>query len=119
MDVIFIRGLELAAVIGVYDFEQEAPQRLIIDLELAFETRTAGASDDVADTLDYQKISSEIEHFVSATHFSLVETLANRLAEKLLTEHAVSELTLTLTKPDVLLPDVGVRITRSREKTSA
>lgn len=111
-DTVFIRGLELAAVIGVYEAERQAPQRLVADLELDCDTRAAAVSDAVEDTLDYQQIAHDIEHFAVSTRFYLVETLANRLADRLLADHPITALSLELTKPDVMAPNVGVRIRR-------
>ncbi|NNC24045.1 dihydroneopterin aldolase [Salinisphaera sp. USBA-960] len=115
MDTVFIRGLEVAAIIGIHDAERHMPQRLRIDLALNYDTRAAAASDVVADTLDYQQISSDLQAFVESTRYQLVETLANRIAEKLLRDHSIEALTLTLTKPDVMAPDVGVTIERSQK----
>lgn len=111
-DTVFIRGLELAAVIGVYEIERQAPQRLVANLEVDCDTRAAASSDAVADTLDYQQITRDIERFVESTQFYLVETLANRLADRLLADYPITALSLELTKPDVMAPDVGVRIRR-------
>lgn len=115
MDTIFIRSLELAAIIGVYDAEREAAQRLVADLDLGFDTRRPAVSDNVAQTLDYQLIANDIDHFVGSSNYYLVETLANELAAWLLARYPIENLVLTLTKPDVMAPDVGVRIYRASD----
>lgn len=115
MDTIFIRSLELAAIIGVYDAEREIPQRLVVDLELGFDTKRPATSDNVDQTLDYQQICNHIDNFVGSSKFYLVETLANELAARLLLRYPIENLVLTLTKPDVMAPDVGVRIYRESD----
>ena len=115
MDIIFIRSLELAAVIGVYEAERKTAQRLVVDLELGFDTRRPAVSDNVAQTLDYQQIASDIDQYVGSSKFYLVESLANALAARLLARYPIENLKLTLTKPDVMAPDVGVRIYRESD----
>lgn len=55
MDKVFIEQLEVITTIGVYDWEQQIKQKLVLDLEMAHDNRAAGKSDDVADALDYAK----------------------------------------------------------------
>ena len=52
-DLIFIEGLTVFAQIGVYDWEQQIKQKLIFDVEMAWDTRQAAAADDVQLTLNY------------------------------------------------------------------
>lgn len=52
-DSVLIEGLAVEAVIGVYDWEREVCQRLLVDLEMAWDNRKPAGSDDVADALDY------------------------------------------------------------------
>ena len=61
MDIVFIRGLRIEAVIGIYDWEREIRQPLFFDLEMATDIRKAAASDNIEDTLDYKTISKRLE----------------------------------------------------------
>src|SRR5690606_7738281 len=54
MDKVFIEGLEIEALIGIYDWERRIRQTLRFDLEMAFDNRVPAASDDIAHTLDYK-----------------------------------------------------------------
>ena len=86
MDIVFIRGLRIDAVIGIYDWERKVRQPLIFDLEMATDIRKAAASDDIDDTLNYKDIAKRLAAFVSESEFQLVETLAERCAEIVLNE---------------------------------
>jgi dihydroneopterin aldolase len=114
MDCVLIEALEVDTVIGVYDWERDILQRLVLDLELATDIRPAAADDDIAKTLDYAAISERIAAFASEHDFALVETFAERLAATLREEFAIAWLTLTVRKPGAVAnaSAVGVRITR-------
>ncbi|SDF85800.1 dihydroneopterin aldolase [Onishia taeanensis] len=114
MDCVLIEALEVDTVIGVYDWERDILQRLVLDLELATDIRPAAADDDIAKTLDYAAISERIAAFASEHDFALVETFAERLAATLREEFAIAWLTLAVRKPGAVAnaSAVGVRITR-------
>jgi len=71
MDKVFIRGLKVDAVIGVYDWEKQVRQPLIFDLEMAWDIRLAAATDDLMHALNYQAVTEFIERFVREQHFQL------------------------------------------------
>jgi len=116
MDIVFIEGLEIEALIGIYDWERKIRQPLVFDLELGFDNRKPAASDDIADTLDYKAVSKRLIQYVSASDFGLVETLAERCAELVLKEFNVARVRLKLSKPGAVrgARAVGVIIERSR-----
>ena len=116
MDKVFIEALEIETLIGIYDWERRIRQPLQFDVEMAFDNRRPAASDDIADTLDYKAVSKRLIEYVSASSFGLVETLAERCAEIILTEFAVAHVRLKLSKPGAVrgARAVGVTIERSR-----
>jgi len=116
MDIVFLRGLRVSAVIGVYGWERQIRQTLSLDLELAADVAAAAASDDIADAVDYYAVSKRVTAFVEASEFRLIETLAERVAELVLSEFAVSWLRLTVAKPGAIrdCQAVGVSIERRR-----
>lgn len=116
MDIIFLRGLRVDAVIGAYDWERQIRQTLSLDLEMGADVAAAANSDDLADALDYYTVSQRIKEFVEASEFQLIETLAERLAELVLGEFSVAWLRLTLAKPGAIrdCQAVGVSIERRR-----
>ena len=116
MDKVFIEGLEIEALIGIYDWERRIRQTLRFDLEMAFDNRVPAASDDIADTLDYKAVSKRLVEFVGQSDFGLVETLAERCAAIVTEEFGVQWLRLKLSKPGAVrgAQAVGVVIERSR-----
>ena len=89
MDIIFIRDLRIDTVIGIYDWERSIKQTLRFDLEMATDIARAAASDSIDDTLNYKGVAKRIIQFVSDFDYHLIETLAERVAEIVLTEFDV------------------------------
>lgn len=112
----FIRDLEVRTVIGVFDWEREIKQKLVFNLELGTDIRPAALSDQLVDTLDYKAVAHAIHDFAEASHFQLVETLAEKVAELVLNQFPVKWLSLSLDKPGAvsIARSVGVKIERGR-----
>lgn len=116
MDRVFIRGIAAQAIIGIYEHERTAPQRVIVDLELETDIRPAARSEQITDALDYESLTHEVKSFLEASEFQLIETLAETLAARLLDDPKIAALKMTLHKPDALAnaDDVGVIIERAQ-----
>ena len=115
MDHVFIEGLEIEALIGIYDWERRIRQPLVFDIEMAFDNRIPAASDAIGDTLNYKAVSKRVVQYVSESDFGLVETLAERVAAIILEEFGVLRVRLKLSKPGAVrgARAVGVMIERS------
>lgn len=118
-DVIELRGLRLAGIVGVLPHEQAQAQPLELDLDLTADLEEAGRSDDLADTIDYGAVCDTAEAAVSSTRFALLEALAARVAADVLALDArLESVTVSVRKlrPPVAqqLSTSGVRISRSR-----
>jgi dihydroneopterin aldolase len=114
MDITYISGLRANAVIGVYDWERDIRQPLVLDLELGCDTTRAAASDDLTLAVDYAAISQCVLEFVQASEYLLIETLAEAVARMLIEDMNVQWLRLRLGKPGAVpeADDVGVIIER-------
>ncbi len=110
MDRIFIQGLELQSLIGVLARERIAPQPIIVDVEMALDTRAAAASDRIGDTVDYASVAKRLGVTAEDSRAELVETLAERMAECLQHEFGVRWLRLRISKPLALDNAVGVGV---------
>ena len=116
MDIVYIKGLKTDAVIGVYDWERGIRQTLVLDLELASDNRAAAATDGIAQAVDYDAISKRVLAYVQASEFQLIETLAERVAEIVLSEFNIPWLRLQVGKPGAVseADEVGVIIERGK-----
>ena len=117
MDKIFIHALKAEAIIGIYDWERQVRQTVLIDLEFAADVRKAALTDSIDDTLNYKRVAKRILAFVESSQFHLVETLAEHVAMLVLDEFGISWVRITLSKPGAVRSsrDVGVSIERDRE----
>jgi dihydroneopterin aldolase len=115
MDKVFIEGLEIDALIGIYDWERRIRQTLAFDIEMGFDNRLPAASDNIADTLDYKAVSKRLIQFVGESDFGLVETLAERCAQLILDEFQVRHVRLKLSKPGAVRGAKAVGVIIERE----
>lgn len=115
-DVIFVHDLVVQAIIGVLPHERTTPQPVRIDLEITVDTRTAAASGELDDTLDYATLATDVQALAMQAQCLLVETLAEKIAALTLQQSRAQAVQVTVTKPDALehAEGVGVRIFRSR-----
>jgi 7,8-dihydroneopterin aldolase/epimerase/oxygenase len=99
VDLVSVRDLSVPAVIGVHDWERDITQTLVFSVDLAADVRTAARRDDLADALDYSAVARTIVSVVEDGRFRLIETAAERVADRLLTDHPVAWLRLEVRKP--------------------
>jgi dihydroneopterin aldolase len=118
MDKIFIRALKTEAIIGIFDWERQVKQTVVIDIEMAANIHKAALTDAIADTLNYKGVAKRVLAFVEASHFHLVETLAEHVAMLILEEFAVEWVSIVLSKPGAVRNsrDVGVSLERDRAR---
>ncbi len=114
MDIIFLRGLHIETIVGIFDWERVNRRIVVLDIEMAVDNRKAAASDAIEDALDYSEVSKRIVAFVEGSSFYLVEALAERICEIILNEFGVPWVRLTLNKKGAIqgASDVGVIIER-------
>lgn len=115
MGTILITGLRELGVHGVLPEEQSRPQPFEVDVELVVDLTTAGATDDLGDTVDYGAVSEAISRVVSSERYHLLERLATRIGEVCRADERVTAVTVTVRKlhPPVraMLDHVAVRLT--------
>lgn len=117
MDIIFLHNLKIDTVIGIFDWERRIKQTVIIDLDMGADIRKAAASDHIDDTLDYKAVAKHLLAFVGDAEFQLVETLAEKVAEIILTDFAVPWVRVRINKQGAVrgARDVGVMIERGEK----
>ncbi|AEE24298.1 dihydroneopterin aldolase [Paraglaciecola chathamensis] len=119
MDKIYIEGLEVQSLIGVYDWERDATQRLLVDIVLFSDLQKPAYSDDVEDTLNYAEVAEAITQVAKQSEFALIEALGQAMITQIFTQFPVQKITLKLSKPDILADaqNVAVEFTRERKDT--
>ena len=115
MDIIFIDGLRVDTLIGIYPREQAMAQTIELDLQIGASTASAGASDDIRDTIDYAAVVERLRADLSSRHFNLLEKLAEHVAIVILEEYRANWVRVSVAKVGVMrgVRRVGVVIERS------
>ena len=98
-DTVSIRDLHVSAVIGVYDWERETEQALVFAVDMAADVAKAAANDDLADTLDYSAVAQTVKAVVIEGKFQLIETAAERVAQRLIADYGLAWVRVQVVKP--------------------
>ena len=116
-DKIYIRDLSIRCIIGVNQDERTEKQDVVINVILFTDTRKAGQTDDLDDSVDYKKVKKTILSLVESSEFLLIEKLADEIAKVCLDDLKVQKVSVTVDKPGVLryTRSVAVEIVRTRE----
>ena len=94
-----IRGLSVPTVIGVYDWEREIEQTLVFGIDMAADVANAAARDDVAHAVDYSAVAATVTSVVQDGKFQLIETAAERVADRVLADYPVTWVRVEVAKP--------------------
>ncbi|MFP6813464.1 MAG: dihydroneopterin aldolase [Moraxella sp.] len=116
-DMVFVKGLKVDAVIGVYEWEQQITQPLIFDIEMVGCQYQASQTDNIEDAINYKSVSERVAEVSIANKVALLERLAQLVAEMILAEFAPEKVTVTIHKPTAIkqADSVGVKITRFQQ----
>jgi 7,8-dihydroneopterin aldolase/epimerase/oxygenase len=116
MDKIFIHALKTEAIIGIFDWERQVKQTVLVDLEFSADIRKAALTDCIDDTSNYKRVAKRVLAFIEASQFHLVETLSEQIAMLILEEFGVAWVRVVLSKPGAVRSsrDVGIIIERER-----
>ncbi|MFQ3304102.1 dihydroneopterin aldolase [Candidatus Njordibacter sp. Uisw_039] len=117
MDTVYVHGLAVDTVIGIFDWEREIRQKVVLDVEMAVDISPSAATEDIDRTVSYKDVSDRLTQFIEQSEFLLVETMAEEIAGLILAEFAVPFVRIKLGKPDAIANacDVGVIIERGQK----
>ena len=117
-DCIFLRGLRVDALIGVYEHERHAPQPLLIDLELSLARSDCCFSDSLDDAVDYGAVVAAVRRHALLNRCELLEAFAQNVADTLLADFALLAVAVSVSKPGIfdVADSVGVSIRRRRRQ---
>lgn len=118
MDKIQIEGLKIFAHHGVYPEESAQGQDFFVDVCLHTDTRNAGLSDELTESVDYGELCMFVDRYMRDNTYKLLEAVTENLAREILLKYPkVSSVSLRVSKPHAPIPlpfkDVSVAIERS------
>lgn len=118
MDKIIIRGLRVYGYHGVTRAEREQGQHFVVDVEASLDLREAGETDLLGRTTDYDSLVKDIHRIVSLERYTLLEAVAQRIADTALERPQIFSVTVRVAKPqppiEADLEAIEVEITRGR-----
>ena len=118
MDKIRIKNLRLPIIIGTLEHEQKFPQNVVFNIELEYDMRKAGETDNLFDAVDYSAVERRIIEFVSASHFQLLEALGEGVVQNFFcVDERIQNVRIRITKPTaaVRAEAIEIEIERSRK----
>ncbi len=117
LDEIHVHDLLVRTIIGVKPDERKKRQNVLVNLTLYVDTRQAGQSDRIDDTVSYSSVTDRVIQHVESSDYHLVEALAGNIAQIILTEFPVERVRVRVEKPGALrfARSAGVQIERERE----
>lgn len=113
-DRLSLRDHVVEADIGAFQQERGLKQRLRFNIVVEVVPQTAPIDDDVDRILSYDRIVEAIAHELAAERLNLLETLAERVAERILHAPQAMRVFVRLEKLDRGPGALGVEIVRSR-----
>lgn len=113
---VFVRDLELMALIGIYNHEKVDPQRIIVNIDLSVAEGEGPKDDEIGHVVSYEIVVKKVEAIIAKGHINLVETLCEKIAAACLKDRRVMAARVRVEKPDIIknARSVGVEIERVR-----
>jgi len=111
-----IENLKLRTIVGIYDWEKEKKQDVIINIELEFDATKAIESDSIEDTIDYKAITKEIIDMVEGTEFNLIERIAGDAMKIVMKNNKVLKASVRVDKPGALRFTDSVSVTQTEQR---
>jgi 7,8-dihydroneopterin aldolase/epimerase/oxygenase len=117
-DRITITGLRVYGHHGVHEHERTDGQEFVVDATVWLDLGPAGATDQLAATLDYGALAQRAAQIVGGQPCDLIETVAARIAIDVLTDQRVQAVEVTVHKPHapIPLPFTDVSVTTHRRR---
>lgn len=116
MDTLFLHGLTVETLIGVYPWERQQRQSLILDLDIGTDFQLSAQSDDVNDTIHYGELAQALRQTLAEQEFLLLEALAEYIAQFVLSRFGAQWIQVKVVKPGILagVDRVGIQIRRTQ-----
>ena len=100
-DLIRLQGMTFSAAHGASPGERTRERRFVVDLEVTADLQRAGATDDLADTVNYSTLYGVVRDVLTGPPVNLLESLAHRVAERVLRDFPVLAVRVRVGKPGV------------------
>jgi len=114
--IIKIENLKLRTIVGIYDWEKETKQDVIINIEMEFDGTKAIDTDNIEHTVDYKTITKQIIKMVEGTDFNLIERIAGEAISIVMDNEKVDKASVRVDKPGALRFTDTVSVTQTQNR---
>lgn len=114
--IIKIDNLKLRTIVGIYDWEKEKKQDVVLNIEIEFDGTKAIESDSIDDTVDYKSITKDIIDLVEGTEFNLIERIAGEAIKIVMQNEKVQKASVRVDKPGALRFTDSVSVTQTEHR---
>jgi len=116
MDQVVIKNLVARGIIGVYEWERDKPQEILINISLFGDLLNAGETDNIEDSINYKTVAKGVQALAENCQRLTVEALAHDIANYCLDTKGVEKVRVRVEKPGAVrfAESVGVEIERSK-----
>lgn len=104
-DRLILQDITAESRLGVFEWEQQTPQIISVDLELTIDARQAARQDEVRDAIDYAQLVTAVKELAQARPYRLLETLAEAIASMVVREFRTPSVRIRVKKRS--LPGIG------------
>ena len=112
MDILHISELSIMTHIGIHAWEQRILQQLQLDIRIPIDVTTC--NNQLENTIDYDKLCQRVTGFIESNTYTLIETVAENVAQLIKDEFHVSQLTISVSKPHAIKNAGNVCVTINR-----
>ena len=96
--MIRLKDITIFPKLGVGEFEKEAVQKVTLDVELYFDISKPSRSDQIGDTIDYQKVYERIHKISEERKYHLIEALASQICRGILEQFEIDRVRVRVRK---------------------
>ena len=111
-DLLQISALNTMTHIGIHEWEQRILQQLLIDIRIP--TDFTSCNNQLEKTIDYDQLSQRVTAYVESNSFTLIETVAETVAQLIKDEFQVTALTVSVSKPHAIKNAGNICVTVNR-----
>ena len=111
-DTLHISALSMNTRIGVYEWEQRISQKLLLDISIPMDL--SRCNNELSNTIDYDALCQCVTAFVESNAFTLIETVAEQVAQLVKEEFNVAQLSVSVSKPDAVKNAGNICVTVNR-----
>ena len=113
---VLIKDLVLNMFVGIHNFEKKKKQRVKFNLVININQNLVPNDKDLKSIVNYEQVIKVINKIIARKHYPLLETLAEKIFDKLFENMRIKKILLRIEKLDVIknTPSVGIELEKTR-----